>query len=565
MSNKTPEIKMRVIAVLAAAFLLFLAGCASNTGQPTPSSQHLTVSVTPTNATVQTGGVQQFTATVSPGSANQAVTWSVSGTGCSGATCGTIDENGKYTAPSSVPSPSTITAFATSVADATKTGAAAVGIVTTASGPSPSVNTVSPKAAPSGGPAFTLTVGGASFVSGSVVRWNDSDRPTTFVNSTLVTAQIPASDLATSGIVDIKVFNPPPAGGSSKSISFTVGGLSPISVAVAADASGQFGKFVYVANDLSDNVSMYSIDASTGRLALLGEVESETYTASVAVHPSGKFVYVANYGDHLAGISGSVSMFAINHDGSLAPLGVIAEGVGTTAMAVHPSGKFAYVVMARFNNAISTFSIDAASGALMSAQTIAGAAEGSTAVAVHPSGKFAYTANGAVLVGVPGSSNTISIYAVDGASGALTLRGTTAAGTLPSSVTVDPSGKFAYATNVDSDNVSMYSIDATTGLLTSVGTIGAGRSPSSVAVDPTGKFAYVANTRSNNVSMYTIAATTGLLTLAGEIDAGQGPSSVAIDPSGKFAYVANADSNNVSMYSINAATGALTLIGTIGT
>ena len=562
MSNKTPEIRLKGIAVLAAAFLLFLAGCASSTGQPRPSPQNLTVTVTPSNATVPTGGVQQFTATVSPQSANQAVTWSLSGTGCSGAACGAIDENGKYTAPSSVPSPSTVMAFATSVADATKTGVAAVGIVNSSI---PSVSTLSPKAAPLGGSAFTLSVGGSNFVSGSVVRWNNSDRPTTFVNSTLLTAQIPASDLATSGIAGITVLNNFPGGSSSTGIGFTVGGVSPISVAVAANPSGQFGKFVYVANDLSDNVSMYSIDASTGRLAFLGEIDAESYTASVTVHPSGKFVYVTNYGDHLAGISGNVSMYTINDDGSLTPLGAIAEGVGTTAMAVHPSGKFAYVVMARFNNAISTFRIDAASGALTSAQTIAGAAEGSTSVAVHPSGKFAYTANGAVLVGVPGSSNTISTYAVDAASGALTLTGTIAAGALPSSVAVDPSGKFAYATNADSNNVSMYSIDATTGLLTSVGTIDAQRSPSSVAVDPTSKFAYVTNAKSNTVSMYTIAPATGLLTSVGTIDAGRSPSSLAIDPSGKFAYVANADSNDVSMYSINAATGALTLIGTIGT
>jgi len=559
MSNKTPEVKMKGIAVLAAALLLFLAGCASTTGQPTPS---LAVSVTPSNATVQIGGVQQFTATVSPQGSNQAVTWSVSGTGCSGTACGTIDENGKYTAPSSLPNPATVTARATSVVDATKTGGAAVGIVALAI---PSVSTISPKSAPLGGADFTLSVGGLNFVSGSVVRWNGSDRPTTFVNSALVTAEIPASDLATSGFAEIKVLNPPPAGGSSKGLGFTVGGVSPVSVAVAANPSGQFGKFVYAANADSDNVSMYSIDASTGRLDLVGEIESETYPASVAVHPSGKFVYVANYGDHLAGILGSVAMYTINDDGSLAPLGAIAESVGTTAMAVHPSGKFAHAVTARFDNAIFTFKIDAGSGALTSAQTITGATEGSTSVAVHPSGKFAYTANGAVLVGVPGSSNTISTYAIDPTSGALSLTGTTAAGALPSSVTVDPSGKFAYATNADSNNVSMYSIDGTTGLLTSLGTIDAGQRPTSAAVHPASKFAYVTNAGSNTVSMYTIDAATGLLTSVGTIDAERSPSSVAIDPSGKFAYVANAGSNSISMYSINAATGALTLIGTVGT
>jgi 6-phosphogluconolactonase (cycloisomerase 2 family) len=56
--------------------------------------------------------------------------------------------------------------------------------------------------------------------------------------------------------------------------------------------------------------------------------------------------------------------------------------------------------------------------------------------------------------------------------GVLTSIGTVAAGSLPSSIAIDPSGKFAYVTNFDSDNVSMYGIDADTGALTLIGTIG---------------------------------------------------------------------------------------------
>ena len=109
----------------------------------------------------------------------------------------------------------------------------------------------------------------------------------------------------------------------------------------------------------------------------------------------------------------------------------------------------------------------------------------------------------------------------------------------------------------------MYTINATTGVLTSIGTIAAGTNPVSVTVDPSGKFAYVTNSSTNDVSMYTINATTGALTSIGTIAAGTDPVSVAVDPSGKFAYVTNSDSNDVSMYTINGTTGALTPIGTI--
>jgi len=55
------------------------------------------------------------------------------------------------------------------------------------------------------------------------------------------------------------------------------------------------------------------------------------------------------------------------------------------------------------------------------------------------------------------------------------------------------------------------------GTLTSNGTVPAGLSPTSIAIDPSGKFAYVANAGSNNVSMYSIDAATGALTLIGTI------------------------------------------------
>src|SRR5579864_7994903 len=64
------------------------------TTSPSPAG----VAISPTSATVQAGGEQHFIATVSPIGANQAVTWSVSGSSCTGTSCGMIDTTGKYTA-----------------------------------------------------------------------------------------------------------------------------------------------------------------------------------------------------------------------------------------------------------------------------------------------------------------------------------------------------------------------------------------------------------------------------------------------------------------------------------
>jgi uncharacterized protein (TIGR03437 family) len=91
-------------------------------------------------------------------------------------------------------------------------------------------------------PAFTLTVNGTGFVQGAVVRWDGSPRPTTFVSSTQLTAQIQASDLIGVGQASVTVVNPAPGGGTSNAVQFsilmsgqnpapTVTSLSPIAVA----------------------------------------------------------------------------------------------------------------------------------------------------------------------------------------------------------------------------------------------------------------------------------------------------------------------------------------------
>jgi FG-GAP-like repeat len=88
--------------------------------------------------------------------------------------------------------------------------------------PSPFLYPLYPAATQPGGPVFSLTVTGTGFVSGAVVNWNGSPRPTTFVNSSRVTAAITAADIATSKTALITVTNPPPGGGTSNPQYFQV-------------------------------------------------------------------------------------------------------------------------------------------------------------------------------------------------------------------------------------------------------------------------------------------------------------------------------------------------------
>jgi len=109
--------------------------------------------------------------------------------------------------------------------------------------PVPGAVSLSPSSVTAGAPAFTLTVNGSGFVSGSVVRWNGAARTTTFVNGTQLQASIAASDVAAAGMAQVSVSTPAPGGGTSGDLAFVIANpvpgvlsLSPSSVTAGASA-----------------------------------------------------------------------------------------------------------------------------------------------------------------------------------------------------------------------------------------------------------------------------------------------------------------------------------------
>jgi streptogramin lyase/PKD repeat protein len=82
------------------------------------------------------------------------------------------------------------------------------------------ISALTPASAISGSGPFTLTVDGMGFASGSVVTWNGSPRPTTFVSDTRLTAAIPASDVTATGSAQVTVVNPGPI--MTTPIAFTI-------------------------------------------------------------------------------------------------------------------------------------------------------------------------------------------------------------------------------------------------------------------------------------------------------------------------------------------------------
>jgi hypothetical protein len=142
--------------------------------------------------------------------------------------------------------------------------------------PVPTVSSLSPMYVVQGSGAFTLTVTGTNFVSGSTVSFGGQAEPTAFVNSTQLTAAIPANALTNAGPVSVVVTAPAPGGGNSSSITFevylsspTISSISPSSVVAGSPG---FTLTINGANFASDSI-----------LDVNGVARAMTYISSVQV------------------------------------------------------------------------------------------------------------------------------------------------------------------------------------------------------------------------------------------------------------------------------------------
>ncbi len=316
--------------------------------------------------------------------------------------------------------------------------------------------------------------------------------------------------------------------------------------------------YAFVTYESGVGASVLSLDPQTGSLTPVAgspffvEISYDGH-AGIVVVPSGRFAYSAGSGG-IVGYAIDAATGALSYaDNKPFP-----AGGAPRSIAVEPSGRFVYVTAYYFNSPydIRGYAIDAATGVL----TFAGGDPGdigqeTSSIAIDPFGKFAYATDR--------FDNYVTAMTIDAPTGALAVVAGSPypTGSDPVAVAVDPSGKFVYVANQFSSNISAFAIDQASGALVPVAgaPFAAGYGPCSIAFDPSGRFAYVANYSSNAVSAYTVNIATGALigTAGSPFAAGSGPRTIAADPSGEFIYVANYDSQSISAYAISHATGAL--------
>jgi 6-phosphogluconolactonase (cycloisomerase 2 family) len=211
---------------------------------------------------------------------------------------------------------------------------------------------------------------------------------------------------------------------------------------------------------------------------------SGSFPGSIAITPDGRFLYSANYA------SNNVSAFAVNTTtGFLVAVGNYSTGgTGPVSISVDPVGRYVFVANIGTND-IAAYTINSPDGSLTQIDSdsdplngIQNTAAGSQpySVAVHPGGRFVYVVNGAGF-------NTVSAFRLGGGGLLSPLTGTStfATGINPYAIALDPSGRFAYVTNNGGNSVSAYTIDTGTGALsplTGTSTFATGAGPQAITI-----------------------------------------------------------------------------------
>src|ERR1700680_491561 len=140
------------------------------------------VTIKPPSATIGTSETFQFTATVT-GTTNTAVNFFVNGIAGPNTPFGDITPTGLYTAPASVPSPSTFNVTAVSAADPAQSASSLVTILTATD---PTLSSIDITQAAQGSVFQDFYATGSSFFSTSTLLVNGTPIPTTFLSTTLL-------------------------------------------------------------------------------------------------------------------------------------------------------------------------------------------------------------------------------------------------------------------------------------------------------------------------------------------------------------------------------------------
>ncbi len=353
-------------------------------------------------------------------------------------------------------------------------------------------------------------------------------------------------------------------------------GLAGLSLSCGSSSHSTAGPNhnAYVTLPSRGSVLLLHINGANGAITLGAETPQveNTSPTGIALLPSKKFLYAVNS----SSFADSISIFNVASDGTLALSGTpTPAGNGPNDAVIDPSGKY-LLVTNNFGNNVSVYTIDASSGALSEVAGSPFPANSNPAeILITPSGKFVYVTNPGIgmVTAFTFSTSDGTLTQVRGAPGVPGSPYPSGAGAF--GLAVDGSEKFLYVANPAASNplsstrgnVSGFNINPSSGALTPIlgspFTATNGNSPSAVTVDPSGRFVY-ATTPGSSFAIWCFAITPANGQLVAVTNSPfsltAGGLFALFDPSGNYLYIGSQDANGVAGYTYDPSTGTPTAI-----
>jgi 6-phosphogluconolactonase (cycloisomerase 2 family) len=288
----------------------------------------------------------------------------------------------------------------------------------------------------------------------------------------------------------------------------------------------------------SGAVVSYAIDPESLQIKRLGAVSSGGTTPTyVSVHPSGKFVFVANYG------GGNVAVLPVGADGALTAASDVRPSVGprhharavdgppgqfavsdhdsphVQMVAADPSGNFVIANDAGLDLTL-VWRFDAQAGRLLPADAPVVAAPAGAAPR-----HFAFHPNGRVFYNLYEQNAKVAVYDYDAVKGAFRPKQQVSAlppkfggSNLSSQILVSADGRFVYVSNRLHNTVAVFAV-AGDGQLRMISEVWVHADyPRCLAIDPRGEFLYSCNQRGDSITSFRIIASSGALQFTGQFE-----------------------------------------------
>lgn len=334
-------------------------------------------------------------------------------------------------------------------------------------------------------------------------------------------------------------------------------------------------------------IHVFEMDCDTGALKPVAIYEQGTSPSCLAISHSGTYLYSSNETDRVGDKKeGTVSSFTIKADGRLQLLNTVPSGgAGPTFVSIHPSGKFLFVAN-YFGGSVAVMPIlaDGSLGAFSDLKVDDGkigpthashAPPGSFAVSGHdrthahmiqsdPAGRFVFHADNAL--------DKIFLWKFDAEKGVLTGNDPAAVsfppGDGPRHFCFHPTRPWFYSIQEEASTVALLDYDSRTGALTprqTISTLPDGFSGSNfcseILVSRDGRFLYAGNRLHDSIAIFSIRPNGELRRIGEEWTRGDYPRSFGIDPTSRFLYCCNQRADNVTVFEVNKRTGGLKFTG----